>query len=523
MAYVWISIRSLNSVRANHTATRLPNGQVLVVGGILVPDFTGAELYNPATGIWSPITSIYNDGLSGHSATPLVNGQVLVVGGQVNGIAQKTTGLYDPTTETWTSVENLSAPRFGHTATRLPNGKVLVVGGWTNVDETALKTTELYDPNTRTWTLVENLQVARGGHTATQLSNGNILVAGGWSTPDSMNTAEIYDSATGKWTLTDNLKTPRHEHTATLLFNGQVLVVGGCSGGYLDIAENGAELYNPATGKWTLTDSLRTPRYAHTATLLTTASGTVMVVGGFSQYNNQGQLSSVELYNAVQGTWSPGEPLNNPRGRHTATVMSNGWIMVTGGYAQDSHGPESPGHLASCEVFLFIEDSQQKPLAVVPLIQGGSVTKIEFIKLQKYYDRIWLIAPPHEQPGQEAYWRHGAPIVIQDMKDFLRKHLAFMSQTKILEDLQMVSGESTNVILAAECFSLAQIAQSAGLVSEAAELYQQSSDRYAKAGQPDKKAEMLRALLGLYRKNGLSKEALKVEKVLDKLKKIPIP
>ncbi|MFA4902731.1 MAG: kelch repeat-containing protein [Desulfobaccales bacterium] len=471
MANFWINTGSMNSVRANHTVTRLPNGQVLVVGGIVFPDFTGAELYNPATGTWSPITSIYNDGLTSHTATSLTNGQVLVVGGQVWGIAQKTTAIYDLTTGKWNSVGNLSAPRFGHTATRLPSGQVLAVGGWTNIGDPAHMTTELYDPKTRTWTVVENLHVARGGHTATRLPSGQVLVVGGWDKSDSINTAEIYIPATGKWTLADNLKTPR---------------------------------------------------YAHTATLLITAGGSVMVAGGFSQYNNQGQLSSVELYNPVQGSWSSGAELNSPRGNHTATVMSNGWVLVTGGYAQDSHGPMSLGFLASCELFLFQEPSQQEnQIPDIPLIQGGSVTKIEYIKLRKYYDKVWLVNPPHEQLGQEAYWRRGAPIVIQDMKDFLKKHLAFMSQPKILKDLQEASGEPSNVILASECFSLAQIAQAAGLLSEAAKFYQQSADRYAKAGQQDKKAEALRGLLGLYLKHGLSKEALTVEKALDKLKKSP--
>jgi len=60
-----------------------------------------------------------------------------------------------------------------------------------------------------------------------------------------------------------------------LLNNGQVLVAGGTDGG-ADLAS--AELYNPASGSWTFTGSMSSPRNAHTATLL--ASGEVLVAGG---------------------------------------------------------------------------------------------------------------------------------------------------------------------------------------------------------------------------------------------------
>jgi WD40 repeat protein len=79
---------------------------------------------------------------------------------------------------------------------------------------------------------------ARTAHTTSILKNGKVLVAGGYC--DNDNIAELYDPSTGNWTITDNLRYGRWDHTASVLKDGRVLVVGG--GG------NTAEIYDPSTG-----------------------------------------------------------------------------------------------------------------------------------------------------------------------------------------------------------------------------------------------------------------------------------
>src|SRR5207244_841009 len=114
--------------------------------------------------------------------------------------------------------------------------------------------------------------------------NGKVLVAGGWNTISGyLTSAELYDPASGTWTVTGSLNTARDGHTATLLPNGKVLVAGGVIP-YL----SSAELYDPATGSWSTTGSLITARAGHTATLLPT--GKVLVAGG----NDSAPLSSAE-------------------------------------------------------------------------------------------------------------------------------------------------------------------------------------------------------------------------------------
>ena len=87
----WKVTGSMVTARDEHTATLLPNGQVLVAGGATAT----AELYNPATGMWTETGSM-SGARAAHTATLLRNGQVLVAGGIGNHQVVKSTELYRP-------------------------------------------------------------------------------------------------------------------------------------------------------------------------------------------------------------------------------------------------------------------------------------------------------------------------------------------------------------------------------------------------------------------------------------------
>src|SRR4051794_802282 len=119
------------------------------------------------------------------------------------------------------------------------------------------------------------MQTPRARHTATVVPNGQVLVVGGVNSSDfphgdSLTSAELYDPATGIWTPTGSMQTPRVHPTVTLLPNGKVLVAGGspAADGKFQHATSAAELYDPATGTWTPTGSMQEARTFHTATLL---------------------------------------------------------------------------------------------------------------------------------------------------------------------------------------------------------------------------------------------------------------
>ena len=269
-----------------------------------------------------------------HTTTLLANGKVLVAGGcnDAGCLGLDSAELYDPVTGTWGLTGGPNVDRVEHSATLLPNGKVLVAGGF---NRGVVGSAELYDPVAGTWSFTGNLNVARADHTATLLPNGKVLVAGGTGTgierdEQPWRSAELYDPATGTWSVTGNLNTGRlWGHTQTLLPNGKVLVAGGTQNSEWSFYNlSSSELYDPNTGTWSLTGSLNVARFGLTATLL--PNGNVLVTGGESQ---DGAINnSAELYNPTTETWSYTGSLSTGRYGHTATLLPNGKVLVAGGH-----------------------------------------------------------------------------------------------------------------------------------------------------------------------------------------------
>ena len=109
----WTATGSLNTARYFHTATLLPNGMVLVAGGLaLAALLASAELYDPASGTWTATGSL-NTARYLHTATLLPNGKVLVAGGRGSSIRPSASAeLYDPASGTWTATGSLNTARY---------------------------------------------------------------------------------------------------------------------------------------------------------------------------------------------------------------------------------------------------------------------------------------------------------------------------------------------------------------------------------------------------------------------------
>ena len=134
----------------------------------------------------------------GSTATLLADGRVLVTGGGGGFVVRSSAELYDPATGLWSAAGSMTEIRATHTATLLPDGKVLVAGGANGIgDKHVTSTAELYDPATRLWTPTGSLALPRKFHMATLLLDGRVLVTGGTDRPTAngwhrLATAELY-------------------------------------------------------------------------------------------------------------------------------------------------------------------------------------------------------------------------------------------------------------------------------------------------------------------------------------------
>jgi hypothetical protein len=117
----------MSASRRDASAARLPDGRVLASGGCDGNACTSAEIYDPASGLWSGAAPM-NVARVGQTATVLTSGHVLVIGG---GTA--TSEVYDQATGIWTPNATMAFSRTSHTATRLPSGVVLVTGAATAI------------------------------------------------------------------------------------------------------------------------------------------------------------------------------------------------------------------------------------------------------------------------------------------------------------------------------------------------------------------------------------------------------
>jgi N-acetylneuraminic acid mutarotase len=327
-ADTWSNAAPLATARDSHTLSLLPNGKVLVAGGMNTAGvaLASTELYDPASNTWTAAVTLPAARFA-HTATQLPNGKILIAGGSISGyVCLATAVLYDPTLGTWTSTGSMTSARRAFTSTLLANGKVLAVGGYSG--STRLASADLYDPATGIWTATGSMATATSNHTATQLGNGKVLVVGG-ETRDFVGTtrAELYDPATGQWTPAGALGGPTFYHTATLLPNGKALVVAGLTNSTTALATS--YLYDPATNTWAATATgLATARFDHTANLL--ANGQLVVLGGYNR--TSGALTSAEQYDYLTNTWSVLDSLAVARYNHAATILANAKLLVVGGY-----------------------------------------------------------------------------------------------------------------------------------------------------------------------------------------------
>ncbi|MFO0553600.1 MAG: kelch repeat-containing protein [Polyangiaceae bacterium] len=410
----------MNNARGAHTATLLPTGDVLLLGG----QQASAELYVAAgTGgsITAPAISQMKRERERHTATLLLDGRVLLAGGASSfiGLPTPMVETFDPATNTFTAAADMVTERREHVATLLPDGRVLLSGGVAS-DGTPLASTELFDPSTGLFVAGPDMSEVRVAHTATLLTDGRVLLAGGRGTEYAFNvtpsaTADLFDPTTNTIAkAAGDLPVALERHAAALLPSGRVLLVGKTSAALFDptadtfsltgtpgAARNeveaavlpsgkvlvtggstlAAEIYDPVSGSFAFTGTTDAGRVMSRVTLL--PQGQVLVTGGELEAVEPPVLSTTQLFDPLYDGFVAAGSTAIGHAKHTATVLFDGTVLVAGGVGCEL--PCAPIAIANAERTTFAS----KGFANKPVISsaptsgaGGELVSITGVRLR---------------------------------------------------------------------------------------------------------------------------------------------
>lgn len=358
----WTSTGRMAIRRYAPTATTLSTGKVLVAGGYDGLHCTPtAELYDPVSDTFLP-TGPMQIGRNFASAVTLDSGRVVIIGGfhEVAGslsdalIFEPLANAFRPTLGTMYSRREL------FTATKLPNGEVLVAGGFrTGIGLGTLREAEIFEPVFETFRRTGSMQTPYGrfGHDAVYLPTVNkVLIVGGKerrSNTDwrSLNSAELFDPATGKFTLTKSMAYRRDRPTVAWVPSaGKALVIGGMSEApgttRSDVLRT--EWFNPATNSFAAGPSLAVGRMAHTLTVL--SDGSLMVAGGWNISLNR-TTETAERFFPSTGAFVTAGSMADGRHDHGAALLADGTVLVAGGKEVDQNPGGRHEYLKDAEVY----------------------------------------------------------------------------------------------------------------------------------------------------------------------------
>ncbi len=313
-----VTAASMQTARAYHSASRLPDGRVIVAGGVGSSGSILGSVEIFSAGSWSagPALSVPRE----HArATELADGRVLVSGGYSPIGSTAVAEIYDPIQNAWTS-SIMILDRYSHSATTLNDGRVLVCGGINSaIDRVA--SCEVFNPKTDVWTSVASMSTPRQSPAMTVLGDGRVLVVAGYNT-DYLDSAELYDPTTDVWTPAASLPDQRYGASMVTLADGSALLVGGVS----HFGSLANYYYSPSANEWTSAGSLSSPRDYETDSIFKLPGGRFIAAG------NKGSPTSTiaDVFDPATGLWTP-------IGAQGAVVdpacapLIGGDLLVTGG------------------------------------------------------------------------------------------------------------------------------------------------------------------------------------------------
>lgn len=322
---LWTATNPMLVARQEHTATLLPDGRVLVIGGRDGRNYLDAvEVFDPTSETWTSAEPLAVP-RAGHTAVLLADGRLLVAGGLSRaagaGDITRRAEVFDPTTGAWSGAGTTIGDVYGTVSgVALPDGSAVFHGTITSGMYDITSFLERFDPDNATWTRIARLPEDRIRPGMALLPDGRILIAGGSSDhtelPNPLNDAWILDPASGMIRdLPDMPEGVGFGEPAVTLVDGRVLVPG----------PERSNIFDPTTGTWT-----RTARSAHwrNGQVGAVLADSRLVLAGSSSCHDGDRTS--EIYDVASNTWSDAGSIY-PFMDLSMTTLRDGRVLLAGG------------------------------------------------------------------------------------------------------------------------------------------------------------------------------------------------
>jgi len=308
----------------------LPDGRLLMSDGQSFG--SDARLWDTVTNTFFGVPVPSNMFCSGHEQ--LADGRILVTGGHVGAhIGLTFAGAFDPVSQSWTVLSDMSNQRWYPTATTLSDGRELVLSGESTCAACDVATPEIYNPATNAWTQLTSSPFTFPYYPHVfLLPDKRVLVS---STAEAPIVSQILDLASGTWTAVGG---PAVDGATAAMYLPGKIVKSGTSCDPDQASRNAAattyvlDTTQPAPA-WRQVGSMSNPRTFHTMTLL--PDGTVLATGGgptTAATDTARAILSAELWSPATETWTTLATMHAPRLYHSeAMLLADGRVVVSGG------------------------------------------------------------------------------------------------------------------------------------------------------------------------------------------------
>ncbi len=362
------SCSSMLAARQGHSATVLPNGKVLIAGGerrnqASATYWETTELYDPRHGTFSQGPEMGGWTRKGHTATLLPDGRVLLAGGIGSGDNVETTWkvaqIYDPTKNVFLEPIKMLEQRAYHTATALDDGRVLLAGG--QIDGRELASSEIFDPKTSTFVPGPALHEPRAFHAAVKVGPDTVALIGGRGSSQVLSSVEFV--VVGDGTVVDGptLAKARSHLVAARVPGEDAVVVAGGFDALVSKPELGTGLDSIEVIRVN-TQSLAASVEACSNLRLSSGRGApgiavtgdaIVVLGGVTQPGLVSATADRIVFESTTTCKATVEPtagaMFTPRAEPVVTVLAGGDLLVSGGFSVASGKVVS---LANTEIYV---------------------------------------------------------------------------------------------------------------------------------------------------------------------------